>query len=160
MRNIYERICSIEMGVAIICLSTSVLAIFLSAVMRVIRLPVRWGLDIALLLFTWSTFLGADIAFRKKCLVRVDMLINKLPKTVRKIFEGIVYVLILAAIVFLIIYGVKLTYISRARPFQAIPGLSYSLVTASVPVSMFLMLISALIQIYEIFFQKKPGKEG
>jgi TRAP-type C4-dicarboxylate transport system permease small subunit len=128
--------------------------------MRVIRFPIRWGLDIALLLFTWSTFLGADIAFRKKCLVRVDMLINRLPKTARAVFEAVVYALILAAIVFLIIYGVKLTYLSRARPFQAIPGLSYSLVTASVPVSMFLMLITALIQIYAVFFRGKTGGEG
>lgn len=148
------------MAVAVGCLSISVAAIFFSAIMRVIKLPVRWGLDIALLLFAWSTFLGADIAFRKKCLVRVDMLINRLPQTMRKILEGVVYILMLAAIVFLIFYGIKLTYISRVRPFQAIPGLSYSFVTASVPVSMFLMLITALIQIYEVYFKKKDGAGG
>jgi TRAP-type C4-dicarboxylate transport system permease small subunit len=123
-------------------------------------MPLRWGLDIALLLFTWSTFLGADIAFRKRCLVRVDMLINRLPKTVRRVLEGVVYALMLAAIIFLIVYGTRLTYLSRMRPFQAIPGLSYSLVAASVPVSMFLMLVSALIQVYEVFFQKNPDKEA
>lgn len=148
------------MGVAVICLSVSVLAIFISALMRVLKMPLRWGLDIALLLFTWSTFLGADIAFRKRCLVSVDMLINRLPKTVRRVLEAVVYAFMLASIVFLIIYGTKLAYLSRMRPFQAIPGLSYSLVAASVPVSMVLMLISALIQIYEVFFQKKTSGEA
>jgi TRAP-type C4-dicarboxylate transport system permease small subunit len=142
------------------CLSISVLAIFLSAVMRVMKFPIPWGLDMALLLFTWSTFLGADIAFRKKCLVSVDMLVIRLPKPVRKILEAVVYALILAAIIFLMYYGAKLTYFSRARPFQAIPGLSYSWVIASVPISMFLMLVSAVIQIHEAYFQKNDGKTG
>jgi TRAP-type C4-dicarboxylate transport system permease small subunit len=160
MQKFYEKVCAVEMGAAIVCLSVSVFAIFMSALMRVFNMPLRWGLDIALLLFTWSTFLGADIAFRKKCLVSVDMLINRLPQTARRVLEAVVYALMVAAIVFLIIYGTRLTYLSRMRPFQAIPGLSYSLVAASVPVSMFLMLISALIQIYEVFFQKKPGGEA
>jgi TRAP-type C4-dicarboxylate transport system permease small subunit len=160
MKKFYEKLCMIEMGVAMSCLSISVLAIFLSAVMRVMKFPIPWGLDMALLLFTWSTFLGADIAFRKKCLVSVDMLVIRLPKPVRKMLEAVVYALILAAIVFLMYYGAKLTYFSRARPFQAIPGLSYSWVIASVPISMFLMLVSAVIQIHEAYFQKNDGKTG
>ncbi|MDR1377122.1 MAG: TRAP transporter small permease [Synergistaceae bacterium] len=158
MKKFYEMLCKIEMGVAMSFLSISVLAIFTSAVMRVMKFPISWGLDIALLLFTWSTFLGADIAFKKKCLVSVDMLVIRLPKPIRKILEAVVYMLILAAIVFLIYYGVRLTYFSWARPFQAIPGLSYSWVTLSVPVSMFLMLISALIQIYDVYFKKNDDK--
>ncbi|MDR1935781.1 MAG: TRAP transporter small permease subunit [Candidatus Accumulibacter sp.] len=151
-------LCKIEMGIAMSCLSISVITIFISAVMRVMAFPIRWGLDIALLLFTWSTFLGADIAFRKKCLVSVDMLVIRLPRPIRKTLEAVVYVLILASIVFLIYYGVKLTYFSWARPFQAIPSLSYSWVVASVPVSMFLMLISLLIQIHETYFRKNDDK--
>jgi TRAP-type C4-dicarboxylate transport system permease small subunit len=160
VKKFYDTLCSIEMGAAMCCLSISVLAIFMTAVMRVLGFPIPWGLDMALLLFTWSTFLGADIAFRKKCLVSVDMLVIRLPNPVRKILEAVVYALILASIVFLLYYGVKLTYFSRARPFQAIPGLSYSWVIASVPVSMFLMLVSATLQVYEVYFQKKDDKMG
>jgi TRAP-type C4-dicarboxylate transport system permease small subunit len=157
MYNWYKKLGSVEMAVAILFLAISVTAIFLSAVMRVVRMPIRWGLDIALLLFTWSTFLGADLAFRQYRLVRVDMLINKLPVKIQKIFEVVVYLLILAAVIFMIVFGTKLTYISRVRNFQALPGLSYSLVTASVPVSMFLMLITALVQIYENFSKRKSN---
>jgi TRAP-type C4-dicarboxylate transport system permease small subunit len=160
VKKFYDTLCTIEMGAAMWCLAISVLAIFMTAVMRVLKFPIPWGLDMALLLFTWSTFLGADIAFRKKCLVSVDMLVIRLPTPIRKILEVFVYALVIAAIVFLLYYGAKLTYFSRARPFQAIPGLSYSWVIASVPVSMFLMLISAVLQIYEVYFQKKDGKAG
>jgi TRAP-type C4-dicarboxylate transport system permease small subunit len=155
MYNWYKKLGSVEMAVAILFLVISVTAIFLSAVMRVAKMPIRWGLDVALLLFTWSTFLGADLAFRQYRLVRVDMLINKLPAKIQKALEAIVYLLILTAVIFMIIFGTKLTYISRVRSFQAMPGLSYSLITASVPVSMFLMLITAIVQIYDIFFQRK-----
>jgi TRAP-type C4-dicarboxylate transport system permease small subunit len=158
MKKFYDTLCSIEMGVAMWCLAISVIAIFVTAVMRVLKFPIPWGLDMALLLFTWSTFLGADIAFRKKCLVSVDMLVIRLPKPIRKILEAVVYALILASIVFLMYYGTRLAYFSSARPFQAIPGLSYSWAIASVPVSMFLMLVSAMIQIHEVYFQKNDDK--
>lgn len=156
MSKFYKKLCEIEVWAAILCLVCSVTVIFLAAVLRTIKMPIRWGLDIALLLFTWSTFLGADIAFRKKCLVCVDMLINRLPVSIQKILDAIVYLCMLSAIVFMLIYGVKLTIISRARVFNGIPGLSYSWVTASVPFCMLLMLTTALTQIGETYFKQKP----
>lgn len=162
MGKLYKKICAAEMYIAVFCLSLSVTAIFFSAVLRTVKMPIRWGLDIALLLFTWSTFLGADIAFRHKALVRVDMLINRFPGGLRKIFELLVYLCMLAAIGFMLIYGIKLTIITRARVFQGLPALSYSWVSASVPVSMFFMLITALTQIYQTFFKRNPAnnKDG
>ncbi|MDR2485028.1 MAG: TRAP transporter small permease [Treponema sp.] len=160
MGKIYKKLCEIEMWAAILCLICSVTVIFIAAILRTVKMPIRWGLDIALLLFTWSTFLGADIAFRKKCLVRVDMLINRLPVKIQKALEAAVYLCMLSAIVFMLAYGIKLTVISRARVFNGIPGLSYSWVTASVPFSMWLMLITALTQIYETYFRPKQKEAG
>jgi TRAP-type C4-dicarboxylate transport system permease small subunit len=162
MGKFYKKMCDAEMFMAILCLALSVTAIFASAVLRTAKMPIRWGLDIALLLFTWSTFLGADIAFRHKALVRVDMLINRFPAGLRKIFDALVYMCMLAAIIFMLIYGIRLTIITRARVFQGLPALSYSWVTASVPVSMFFMLITALTQIYQTFLKRNPAdnKDG
>ncbi|MDR0525738.1 MAG: TRAP transporter small permease [Spirochaetaceae bacterium] len=155
MRELYNKLCKLEMTLALICLSVSVTVIFIAAVMRTVKMPIRWGLDIALLLFTWSTFLGADIAFRRKALVRVDMLINALSPSIQKVLEAVVYICMVSAIVFMLVFGVKLTIISKARVFQGLPGLSYSWVTLSIPVSMTLMLITAVTQGYEVFFSKK-----
>jgi TRAP-type C4-dicarboxylate transport system permease small subunit len=142
------------MFIAVIFLSASTSFIFISAIMRTVKHPISWGLDIALLLFTWSTFLGADIAFRHRNLVRVDMFLNTLSPGKRKALEAVVYLLMLAAIIFMLCFGIKLTFLSRARVFQGIPGLSYSWIIASVPTSMTLMLITALIQVYQLFFPK------
>jgi TRAP-type C4-dicarboxylate transport system permease small subunit len=149
--------CSAEMFVAVLFLVTSVVAMCVSAILRTLGHPIAWGLDIALMLFSWSTFLGADIAFRKRALVKVDMLVKILPQEGQKAIDVCVYFFMLAAIVFLIVMGTRLAIVSRARVFPGATWLSYSWVTASVPVSMTLMLISALKQIYENFSRKTPA---
>jgi TRAP-type C4-dicarboxylate transport system permease small subunit len=143
------------MFIAVLFLVVSVAAMCISAVLRTLNHPIAWGLDVALLLFSWSTFLGADIAFRNKALVKVDMLVKLLPAKLQKVLDALVYLLVLASIVFLIFYGVRLAVVSRARVFPGATWLSFSWVTASVPVSMTLMLVSALKQIYENFFRKE-----
>jgi TRAP-type C4-dicarboxylate transport system permease small subunit len=159
LKKFYDKVCEIEVFIAVSCLSISVFALFTATILRVIGRPIRWGLDVALLLFTWSIFLGIDIAFRKKSLVRVDFFINKFPSKLKKITELIIYALIITAIVFMVYNGTKLAIISRARVFNGLPNLSYSWVTASIPVSMLLMLITALRQVYEMLFSKPENKE-
>ena len=58
MKEFYKKFCDVEMALAIICLVTSVVVIFIAAVMRAVGHPINWGTDIALLLFSWSTFFG------------------------------------------------------------------------------------------------------
>lgn len=153
MTKFYRTVCNVEMFIAVLFLVISVVAICISSILRSFDRPIAWGLDIALMLFCWSTFLGVDIAFRNKALVKVDMFAKMLPVKPQRILDAVVYLLILASILFLIIYGTKLAIVSRARVFPGATWLSYSWVTASVPVSMTLMLISALRQIYHSFFQ-------
>ena len=159
MEKIYKLICQAEMYVAVICLTTSTSVLFISAVMRTIRRPISWGLDIALLLFTWSTFLGADIAFRNNALVNVDMLVKILPRALQRLLEVVVYLIMLGAILCLLYFGFRLTVISSARSFQGTPWLSYSWASASVPVSMAMMLVSALRQGHRKFIKRSEMDE-
>ena len=154
MGKLYRAVCTLELYVAIVLLVVSVLAICISAVLRTVGHPIAWGLDLALMLFAWSTFLGAEIAFRNKALVKVDTLVKYFPAKVQKIIDVFVYILVVASIIFLIYFGAKLAIVSRARVFPSAAWLSYSWVTASIPVSMTLMLISALKQIYENYFAR------
>lgn len=154
MENFYKKICAAEMGAAILCLTVSVGVIFTSAVLRTVGHPIRWGLDMALLLFTWSTFMGSSIAFRHFGMVKVDMLVQLLPKPVQAVLEIAVHILILLAIGFMLYYGMKLTILSRARTFQGTPWLSYSYVNASVPVSMFFMFVDGVRQAYFKYWRK------
>lgn len=146
------------MTIAIYLLMASVSVIFIAAMLRTFGHPIRWGTDFALLLFTWSTFLSSDIVFRHRRHVVVDILISRLPNVLKRVMQVLVHVVILAAILFMIFYGAKLTYASRARVFQGIPWLSYSYISASVPVCMSLMLITELRQLYYTYILHKEAE--
>ncbi len=148
MSKFYRRICDIEVFFAMTLLGVSVSIIFIAAVMRTAGHPIRWGNDVALMLFAWSTFTSADIVFRIKRHVVVDILTSKMPKSLQGICELVVHAIILFSIGFLFYFGMKSVIASRARVFQAIPWLSYSFVSASLPCSMIMMMINELRHLY------------
>ena len=148
MEKFYRRVCDMEVILAMILLGSRVSVIFIAAIMRTVGYQIRWGNDLALMLFAWSTFISADIVFRIKRHVVVDILTSKLPVFLQKICEILVHAIILFSIVFLFYFGMKSVIASRARVFQAIPWLSYSFVSASLPCSMIMMMINELRHLY------------
>ena len=150
MKDFYKKMCNVEIVFAIICLLSSVFIIVISAVMRTIGMPINWGLDIALLLFTWSTFLGADIAFRDDKFINIDILL-KMPKNLQKPLELVIYIIIFIFLSALIYLGAFLSVFTWPRTFQGIPALSYTWITLSVPVCSFLMIITTVIKMFKKF---------
>ena len=134
MNRFYRRICDIEVLFAMILLGASVSIIFIAAILRTAGHPIRWG--------------NADIVFRIKRHVVVDILTAKLPKFLQFSCELLVHAIILFSIAFLFFYGTKSVVASRARVFQAIPWLSYSFVSASLPCSIIMMMINELRHLY------------
>jgi TRAP-type C4-dicarboxylate transport system permease small subunit len=151
MKDFYKKMCNVEIVFAIICLLSSVFIIVISAIMRTIGMPINWGLDIALLLFTWSTFLGADIAFRDDKFINVDILFLKMPKSLQKPLELVIYIIIFIFLSALIYLGAILSVFTWPRTFQGIPALSYTWITLSVPVCSFLMIITTVIKMFKKF---------
>ena len=46
-----------------------VLLVFMSAILRFLRISMSWNIDLAMLLLAWTSFLGADIAWRSGQLI-------------------------------------------------------------------------------------------
>ena len=159
MNKFYRRVCDVEVYFAMVLLGVSVSIIFIAAVMRTVGHPIRWGNDVALMLFAWSTFISADIVFRIKRHVVVDILTSKMPRFLRGVCELLVHIIILFSIGFLFYYGMKSVIASRARVFQAIPWLSYSFVSASLPCSMVMMMINELRHLYYRYVKREELKE-
>ena len=64
MKKFYEYFCRAE---AILCgagFIGLVVLVFGSAILRFFRMSMAWNIDLAMLLLAWSSFLGADIAWR------------------------------------------------------------------------------------------------
>ena len=152
----YEKFCSIELYFGAILLVSTVFIITLSAILRTLNFPINWGFDLALLMFTWSVYIGADTALRDNKMVSVDALQNLFNPTLRKIVQLIIYILILVFLAAMVYLGIKLAYSSRNRSFQGIPSLSYSWATLSMPIPSAFMMVTTALKIKDLFSKRNP----
>jgi TRAP-type C4-dicarboxylate transport system permease small subunit len=158
MNKVYAIICKTEMFLAkytLFALSALVLA---AAVARTIRHPMNWAMDAATFLFAWCVFLGGDIAMRENRLFCITLLLDRLPSKSRSAVQIVNWLIVAAFLVFMIGYGIKLSFITRLRTFQGIPGLSYTWVTLSVPVGCALMLVSTVRRLRDLFHAARHGE--
>jgi TRAP-type C4-dicarboxylate transport system permease small subunit len=149
MERVYERVCAAEALIAATFLVLMVLLIFLGGVMRTLGEPINWSTDAATALFAWACFLCADIAWRKNALMSIDLVTSRLPHGARRLLALCSYAIIIVFLVYVLIGGVYLSWISRARSFQGIPEVSYSWVTLSMPFGAVLLLITAFLKVRE-----------
>ncbi len=156
MKKIYEYICKGEIFLIKIFLVFIVGLVFVAAVTRYLGYPINWSVDMAVCLFAWCTFLGGDVAMRSNKLMNVEFLIRKLPDKYRNSIELINLIIILIFLLAFIVYGINLSYTTRFRQFQGIPGFSYTWVTISVPIAGTLMVITTINKIRAIL-QKRTG---
>ena len=149
MRSFYERICAAEALIAATFLILMVLLIFLGGVMRSLGHPINWSTDAATCLFAWACFLCADIAWRNNALMSIGIVTDRLPLKLRKLCAYCTHAIIIVFLVYVIIWGLRLSWISRERSFQGIPEISYSWVTMSMPVGASLLLVTAVLKVLE-----------
>lgn len=163
MRNVYAAICNAELFIAKYALALLCLLVFGAAVARTVGHPVSWAIDIATFLFAWCVFLGGDVAIRQDKLFAIVIVTAKLPFKAQMVLNVVNYAIIAVFLITMIGYGSWLSYITRVRPFQGIPGFSYSWVTIAVPIGCALMLFSVIGRI-RMFLRAiregtLPGKE-
>ena len=147
MKIIYEFICKKEMLTAKWALGILSLLVFAAAIGRTLYYPLNWAMDAATFLFAWTVFLGADAAMRLDRLFCIELITSKLPQKAQLYLKFINYTIIVIFLVGMIGYGLWLSYTTRLRTFQGIPGFSYTWVTLSVPIGCALMLITAILKI-------------
>jgi TRAP-type C4-dicarboxylate transport system permease small subunit len=156
MKKAYEVLCKCEGFIVKTFLVFMLGLVFLAAATRYAGYPINWSVDVSVCIFAWCTFLGGDVAMRNKKLMKVDMLIGMLSARNKKRIEILTLLIIMVFLAAMIGFGLWLSYTTRFRSFQGIPGFSYTWVTLSVPVGSILMMITAALQIREIL--EDPGK--
>ena len=147
MKKLYDYVCRGELLFVKVAFVSMVLLVFIAAFTRYIGYPINWSVDMAQCLFAWCTFLAADIAMRSNKLMSVDFFVKRLPEHYRNKVELLNLIIILAFLMALIGYGSWLSYTTRFRTFQGIPGFSYTWVTLSVPLGSLLMSITTALNI-------------
>jgi len=134
----------LEVVIAGTFLVLMVVLIFSGGVARMLHYPLNWTTDVATCLFAWACFLAADIAWRNDSMMAIEVFTNRMPPNLQSAFRMLNYALIIAFLLYLISFGVYLSWISRARSFQGIPGVSYSWVTMSLPAGALLLLMTTV----------------
>ena len=102
MKKIYAIYCKVEDIVVGLGFAAIVILTFMNAVLRYCGTPIIYADDLCLLLFSWTAFLGADVAMRYSRLVGMDILVSKLPPKVQKVLQIIVFILMILMLFVLI----------------------------------------------------------
>ena len=143
MKKLYEYFCKIETAVCGVGFIFLVIFVFISAILRFMRVSMSWNIDLAMLFLAWTSFLGADIAWRSGQLIGIDIVTRYFPKKLQKAILLLIYVIILCVTVIICIYGARLVWTERLRTYQSMP-IPYSLVSLSLVVATFSMSISTI----------------
>jgi TRAP-type C4-dicarboxylate transport system permease small subunit len=144
-----------EVIVAGIFVAAMVIMVFTGGVARLMRMPVNATIDFATCFFAWATFLSADIAWRRSRLTALRFVPDALPASLRWWLDSLNYLTILAILGYGVYAGTILAWISRSRTFQGMPDISYSWVTAALPVGCALMILTTLEKLVAHF--RTPG---
>jgi TRAP-type C4-dicarboxylate transport system permease small subunit len=143
LKSIYLRWCKLEETLTGIGFISLIGLVFLSAILRFLRISVSWNIDLAMLMLAWTSFLGADIAWRNNQIIGVDLFTRPLPKKVKQSIELIVYLIIGIGLVLISIYGLRLAWSERLARFQSMQ-IPYSLVTSSLIIASTSMMLTTL----------------
>jgi len=146
-----------EKNAAKVLVLSMVVLVFASGIARFLHYPINWAVDISTFMFAWACFFAVDVAWRENKMMRVDLFVKRFPKRTQRLFRLINYFIIMAFLVYLVIWGSYLSYTTRFRTFVGIPGFSYTWVTLSVPVGAALMFRTGLLKIRSEFLNLREA---
>ena len=99
MKKILDILDKIEVAVASLVLLVLICVTFFGVLMRYIfNNPFTWEEELQLACMVWITFLAAPAAFRTKSHVAIEILVDALPKSLRKIVELLIPVVVYAVL--------------------------------------------------------------
>ena len=144
MDSIASRLRRAEVALAGVFVIAMVAMIFVGGTARLMRVPVNATIDFATCFFAWATFLSADVAWHRNRLTALRLVPDRLGAAARWRLDLANYAVVLAVLGYGVVAGSWLAWISRTRTFQGMPDISYSWVTAALPVGCALMILTTL----------------
>jgi TRAP-type C4-dicarboxylate transport system permease small subunit len=153
----FKRLSQIELAICVLLLAAITGLVFVAALMRFFGHPLTWSVDMAQLLFIWLCMLGACRAMREKSHLGMEVLVKYLPYVSRLWVEMLCSAMILAFLAVLMVLGLQLAWLNRARIFGD-STLSYAWVTSAVPVGCALLAISLTFNMVRAWQGRAKGK--
>lgn len=136
-------------------LVTGLLILFLQVIMRyILDIPTTWHDEIARYLVIWGVLLGSAVALRDNEHIRVEVLYNFLPKSMKKWVNQFANLTILLFFFVMIVYGFQLVETKFVSGENSTSGLLPLWIVYSIlPLSGVIMALRTIVQMVQI---KKP----
>lgn len=115
----------------------------------VFELPTTWQDEISRYLVIWGVLIGSSVALRDNAHIRVEILYQIFPKSVKKWVNLFANLVALIFFLYLIIYGVQLVEQKFQSGQKSYTGLNLWIVYFILPLSGVLMFIRTIILIFK-----------
>jgi TRAP-type C4-dicarboxylate transport system permease small subunit len=154
IRKFFENI--VEVTAAILVVSLAVV-VFLQVFNRyVLKSPLAWSEDLAMLLFQWVAFLGAAIGVKRMRHFGIELVVKKLPEKIHHKIELIIPVIMGIVALTMITEGISLIGFNKNRIYSSM-DLSYIWAYLPIPVSGCLMILYLVLHEVHRWRTKQEG---
>jgi TRAP-type C4-dicarboxylate transport system permease small subunit len=133
LKNLVEHVCFVLVVVLAVVVFFQVFNRF------ILKAPMAWSEELAMLLFQWVVFLGAALGVKRMSHFGIDLLVEKLSAKTRHRLDLIVPFAIGAIAVTLIIEGFNLLKLTQYQIYTTM-DISHAWATAAMPISGILMI--------------------
>jgi TRAP-type C4-dicarboxylate transport system permease small subunit len=157
-----QAIENLDLMIASLALIILVICTFMGVIMRYFfNNPFVWLQEVQLWCFTWVVFFGCGAAFRTGSHVAIEVIVDRLPKTLKKIVEVIGYCVVVGILVYFAIYGSKLVLqLLKTGRTTNILDVPFPVIYGAFPVGCVLMIVNHTLVFWRQFFNKEVVSEG
>lgn len=145
-----------EYGMGVLLIGITVI-LTLQIVMRVLKLSLSWPEELARYLYIWTVLLSIGYTVRNKTILRVDLLLNLLPRSLSHLTEALIQLLSAAFYAFMSYYAVfvmlKVKTSGQTSPALELP---MYLIYIIIPVGFTLASLRSIQQLYWGLTGKTP----
>jgi len=158
MSSVRNVLSNIVEGVAATLVVALAVVVFIQVFNRyVLKAPLAWSEDLAMLLFQWVTFLGAAIGVKRMRHFGIELLVKNLPEKFHRAIEYIIPVFVGMVALIMITEGIELLSYNRSRIYSSM-NLTYTWAYLPIPISGCLMIIYLIRQEVTRWQEKREGR--
>lgn len=141
MDKILETVLFLAFSVLILIVTFQVLSRFLP-------ISFIWTEELSRFLFIYAISLGAPLAIKRNEFINVEMAINKLPKTVKGVYETVIHLVTIVLMLIIGIKGIDFASLGVTQQSATMP-VPMAIPYASISISAFLMALYSILNIFD-----------
>lgn len=158
----FKALLNLDLLIASVSLITLIVITFFGVLMRYIfNNPFVWQEEVQLWCFVWVVFFGSSAAFRSESHVAIEVLVDRMPPTAKKIINVFIYIVVILVLSYFMIHGTTLIkQLIRTSRTTNILDIPYPVIYSAFPIGCGLMIINYTIIMLMPLFSKNTKIQG